>query len=100
MSQTIMKTRKNECYLCRKLHGIDDWCETTEHHVFDGPNRTLSEHYGLKVYLCNGHHQFSNEAVHLNINNLRLIQRDAQEAFEEKHPDLDFRAIFGRNYLD
>lgn len=99
MSKTIMKTRKNECYLCQKLHGIFDDNETTEHHVFDGPNRKLSEHYGLKVYLCNAHHQFSNEAVHLNIENNRMVQRDAQEAFEEKYPDLDFRAIFGRNYL-
>ena len=99
MAKTIMNSRKNECYLCRKLYGNDNYCETEEHHVFDGPNRKLSEHYGLKVYLCAGHHQFSNEAVHINAEINRKVQRDAQEVFEEEHPDLDFRAIFGRNYL-
>ena len=99
MSKTIMKTRKNECYLCQKLLGIFEECETEEHHAFDGPNRKLSEHYGLKVYLCLGHHRITDEAVHNNIENNRLVQRDAQEAFEERYPDLDFRAIFGRNYL-
>ena len=99
MSQTIMKSRKNECYLCRKLYGNDNWCETEEHHIFDGPNRKLSEHYGLKVYLCDGHHQHSSEAVHVNAEMLRKVQQDGQRAFEEAHPDLDFLAIFGRNYL-
>ena len=99
MAKTIMNTRKNECYLCRKLYGNDGFCETEEHHAFGGPNRSLSEHYGLKVYLCTAHHQFSNEAVHVNIEMNRTVQRDAQKAFEEAHPDLDFMKIFGRNYL-
>ena len=39
------------CYLCGSS-GIDDMCGLEQHHVFGGPNRKLSERYGLKVYLC------------------------------------------------
>lgn len=36
---------------------------------------------------------------HNNIGNMRLLQKDAQIAFERNYPNLSFRDIFGINYL-
>ena len=71
-----------------------------EHHVIDGnPGRKLSEHYGLKVYLCIPHHRTSAEAVHKNIKNRRMLERAAQEAFEQKYSHEKWMEVFGRNYI-
>lgn len=92
--------RESSCYLCEKLYGIYNTQYTEEHHAIGGTaNRKLSEKYGLKVRLCVHHHREGPEAVHNNIGNMRIIQKDAQIAFEEEYPDLSFRDIFGRNYL-
>lgn len=96
-----MQPKNNRCYLCEKIHGISPYYKVLhEHHVFGGPaNRKLSEQYGLKVYLCPAHHEWAKEAVHNNADNMRLIRQDGQRAFEKEYPDLDFKEIFGRNYL-
>ena len=62
-------------------------------------NRKLSEKYGLKVRLCIPHHASGPEAVHLNHENMEILQKDAQRAFEKNYPNLDFQQIFGINYL-
>lgn len=100
MSKSIMQRDDGICYLCKKLYDGEWHQETEEHHCFGASNRSLSEHFGLKVYLCIPHHRTSKEAVHQNIEMMRLVQRDAQTAFETKYPDLDFRVIFGRNYKE
>ena len=100
MSKSIIQRKDGICYLCEKLYGGGWHQQVEEHHCFDAANRHLSEHYGLKVYLCLGHHRTSKEAVHQNAEMMRLVQRDAQKAFESKYTDLNFREIFGRNYLD
>lgn len=108
MSKSIMHRKDGTCYLCAKLHGGDDWIypHVEEHHaVFGdfGALRTIAEHYGLKVYLCPAHHQYSDESVHSNGKRgdeiRKMLSQDAQRAFEEKHPDLSFLTIFGINYL-
>ena len=41
------------CYLCALLNGDYSMKQTEEHHVvFGAGQRSLSEEYGLKVYLC------------------------------------------------
>lgn len=99
-----MHRKDGSCYLCTKLHGGDDWHYeyTEEHHVvfgYWGIGRELSEKYGLKVYLCQPHHRDSKEAVHQNADIRRMLCEDAQRAFEERFPELDFTEIFGTNYL-
>lgn len=49
MAKSIMQQDDNECYLCGANGTMDHlhW-----HHVFGGPNRKLSERYGLKVRIC------------------------------------------------
>ena len=90
------------CFLCIYLHfdyqrrrGLE------EHHIFGGPNRTLSEKFGLKVYLCHEHHQNSPESVHNNKDpqyNL-LLKQEGQKAFMKQYPDKDFVKVFGKSYL-
>ena len=96
-----MQPRREYCYLCQKLH--PEWwprAATDEHHVvFGTANRNLSEKYGLKVYLCPEHHTISDECPHRNHEIARLLQREAQKAFEKHFPALDFLKIFGWNYL-
>lgn len=102
MAKSIMQDKKDgQCYLCRLLHkdhGIKRKRE--EHHVLGGTaNRKLSEKYGLKVYLDPDHHQYGPEAVHKNKEVALLLKREAQKAFIRAYQDLDFREIFGKNYL-
>lgn len=95
-----------QCYLCMALHG--DYSRQTvleEHHVIYGHGkRKLSERYGLKVYLCPGHHQHSPEAVHHNyVNGTKygdFLKQQAQRQFMRFYPKLNFMEIFWKNYLD
>lgn len=100
--KSIMQDREaGQCYLCRLLHG--DYSikpVRQEHHVMGGTaNRRLSSRYGLTVYLDPDHHLYGQEAVHRNAEVAEILHREAQRAFERNYPDLDFRKIFGKNYL-
>ena len=88
MSKSIMQNKDRCCYMCDLL-GIRQQGYTEEHHCFGGPNRKLSEKYGLKVYLC----------VHQNSDYMQIVHEAAQKAFEEHYPDKSFREIFGKNYI-
>lgn len=107
MSRSIMQDKsKHRCYICDLFCGdgsVKPYLE--EHHVFGGPRRKKSEHYGLKVYLCRKHHTGditgSREAVHrpdCNDYGLRL-KRLAQIEFESRYGHDKFMAEFGKNYL-
>ena len=101
MSKSIMQDySKGECYLCALLHDDHSRKHTEEHHVFFGPNRKLSEHYGLKVRLCVEHHRTGPEAVHRNAEVRRILCIQGQRAFMRAHPYENFLKIFGKNYLD
>lgn len=100
--KSIMQNKEaGQCYLCCFLH--KDYSIKTvrqEHHVMGGTaNRRLSEKYGLKVYLCPGHHLYGSEAVHKNAEVAEMLHKGAQKAFMRSYPELDFRATFGKNYL-
>lgn len=44
-----MQKKDGRCYLCMKLHGSERIHTTLhEHHIFGGPNRSLSEAEGAK----------------------------------------------------
>lgn len=94
MKSIIRGNRKGVCYLCLRM------AETEEHHIFGGPNRKLSEKYGLKVYLCHYCHRDSREGVHADREKMEHLHRIGQSAFERDHTREEFREIFGRNYLD
>lgn len=101
MKSIMQEKQEHTCYLCMMLHSDFSRKQTQEHHVIFGTaNRKLSEKYGLKVYLCHGHHEEGKEAVHKNAENALLVKKEAQKAFEKRWPNLDFRKIFGKNFLD
>lgn len=100
--KSIMQNKEDgQCYLCRILdrdYSIKPIRQ--EHHVMGGTaNRKLSEKYGLKVYLCPGHHLYGRKAVHSNAEVAEMLHKEAQKAFMRNYPELDFRATFGKNYL-
>lgn len=99
---SILHEKDGTCYLCVKLNNDYSYKRgLQEHHVFGGvANRPISEAEGLKVYLCLYHHEEGPEAVQNNKENNRLVQQDAQRAFEETHTREEFTKLFGRNYLE
>lgn len=95
MKKSIVETNPAECcFLC----GSEGYLE--RHHIFGGPNRKLSEKYGLTVHLCWMCHQDSREGVHYNREKRRDLQKTGQQAFETRYPSLSFRKIFGINYIE
>lgn len=99
--KSILHQNDGTCFLCIMLDGNEMIHRTIhEHHIFGGPNRSLSEVEGLKVYLCLRHHIDGPEAVHNNIRNMRYLQQIGQQAFESTHSRAEFMQKFGRNYLE
>lgn len=102
MAKSIMHNKDDRtCYLCMLLrddYGTRD--DLQEHHAMPGTaNRRLSERYGLKVYLCIEHHLVGPEAVHSNKRLRRLLQANAQMAFERNHSHKEWMDAFGRNFI-
>lgn len=97
----LQKNRPGECYLCEKFGIITYWSQLEEHHIFDGnPGRRISEENGLKVKLCIWHHRLGKDAVHSNITMMRILQQDAQRAYERTHTREQWMELMGRNYID
>jgi len=97
---SIMQEKDGTCYLCGLLNQDFSRKYTEEHHIFGNhANRKISERYGLKVQLCIWHHREGDDAVHNNAEMMDILHQAGQRAFEKKYPDLDFRKIFGKNYL-
>ncbi len=103
MSRSIMQDKSGgECYLCKRLLGIDTPAACREeHHAMHGTaNRKLAEHYGLKIYLCPYHHRTGPEAVHTSSQTDLILKQAAQRAFEKKYSHEKWMQVFGKNYLD
>lgn len=98
---SILHQKDGTCYLCMKLNQDYRYHKVLhEHHIYGGSNRKISEAEGLKVYLCLDHHVNGPEAVHNNHENMRIVQRDAQKAYERTHTREEFVKRIGRNYLE
>ncbi len=96
---SILHVRDGTCYLCMELLGnYTVYPVVHEHHIFDGPNRQLSEEDGLKVYLCVRHHILDKDSVHENIDQMRYLQEVGQRAYEREHTRQQFMERYGRNY--
>ena len=91
--QSILVGSMDSCMVCGRPYPE---C----HHVFFGnSNRKWSDKYGLVVPLCNEHHRGSDLSPHFNRQFDLELKRHAQERFREVYHDLNFREIFGKNYL-
>lgn len=69
------------------------------HEVFFGSNRQNSIKYGLVVFLPPELHNMSDNGVHFNREFDLYLKKIGQVAFNEHYPDLNFKKIFGKNYL-
>ncbi len=94
MKSIINGNWKGTCYLCKRITG------TEEHHIFGGPNRKLSERYGLKVYLCTHCHRDNKSGAHGSREVAEHLKQIGQAAFEENHTREEFIKIFGKNHLE
>lgn len=86
-----------ECWFCGSTQNLH------RHHIFMGTGkRNLAEKYGCWCYLCYECHEGTN-GVHGKYGHRRdmTLKCVAQRAFEEKIGSREeFRAIFGRSYLE
>lgn len=104
MRSVLHNKSEGTCYLCKLLHDDYSRKQTTEHHVIHGTaGRKMAEQYGMKVYLCFGHHGAKGgEDVHRpDLNNydqmLRVIAQKKWEA--ELGSREDWIRIFGKSNL-
>lgn len=91
MKSIISNDQEGVCYLCGSHNGIQ------EHHIFGGPDRKVSERYGLKVHLC----YLCHDRVH-GKNGKALMQQlheIGQRAYEETRSRENFRKEFRKSYL-
>lgn len=101
MSRSIIQDEEGTCYICSHYCGDRSFKRGLEkHHIFGGPLRKKSEHYGLWVTLCRKHHtgdiDGSGSAVHRpdrNDYSLRL-KYTAQKRFERHYGIKEFRKAY------
>lgn len=91
-TESIITNDMNHCYIC----GSSD---VEIHHIYGAANRSNSTKLGLVVPLCRFHHTGSEEAVHFNKKTMADMHKLGQQCFDKKYPQLNFKEIFGRNYL-
>lgn len=85
------------CFLCGKVGPLE------EHHVFPGALRKKSEKYGLKVGLCGDScHRNGRTSAHQCRETADALKQFWQIRYMVQHKASvsDFRAEFGKNYLD
>lgn len=106
MAKSIMQKTK-ECYLCRKAAAECGYFGELSskglhrHHVIFGRGyRSLSEKYGLWVYLCPMHHNEGWESVHKNKRINQSLREEAEKAFLKEHTITEWMELFTRNYLE
>ena len=114
MSRSIIpEDEPGKCYICthygkppealreERKHGENAAIpqQIEEHHIFGGPLRKLSEHYGLKVHLCIYHHREGADAVHCNRIWDLIMKRTGQQAFESAYGHGQWMQEFERDYL-
>lgn len=90
---SIIQADTDYCFICGRYG-------TELHHIcYGSANRKLADKYKLVVGLCCAHHR-GNNGVHGGNKELDLfLKQTAQTKFNEVYNDLDFLAVFGRNYL-
>lgn len=91
--KSILQFNK-ECYFCKSIVNLH--C----HHIYSGTaNRKVSENNGFKVWLCNYHHNGSNNSVHFNKEMNLKLKKDCQKEFEKYHDRNEFLKLIGKSYL-
>ncbi len=99
--KSIMQAKEDKrCYLCMLLNEDNRIKPVQEHHIIFGRGRRqIAEELGLKVNLCDEHHEHGPEAVHMNVEMAKMLQKKAQETFEENHTREEWMERVGKSYL-
>ena len=98
MAKSIIQEDRESCFICGR-NASAEYFGLDCHHVFFGPNRKVSDKYGLTVYLC--HDSCHLNGVHKDAKLNRELQRKVQKK-AMKHYGWDketWMSLFGRNYL-
>ena len=70
------------------------------HHVFNGPNRMLSEKYGFLIPLCPDWHNMTPYSVHMDEDFDKFLKQMGQTYYESHYGTReDFVFEFGESYL-
>lgn len=79
-----------------------------QHHIFGGPNRSISDRYGLWVWLCPDHHT-GDHGIHGNKAMMQKYHEIGQRAFEDWYMEKfgesqenarkEFMRLFMKNWL-
>lgn len=98
--KSLLHEKNGTCYLCILLDGNHRrHLFLDAHHIYGGPNRTLSEENGMKVWLCPDHHTMGHLAVHNCPETMDLLHKIGQRKYEETHTRQQFIKLFGKSYL-
>ena len=92
MRNSILQQKK-ECFVTHREYGLH------KHHIFEGPNRRISEEYGFFIWLIPHYHNMSDEGIHFDKEFDLKVKKMCQAKFEETHTREEFMALIGRNYL-
>ena len=91
MSKSIVQS-DCQCFLCGRETMLE------RHHILGGPNRRLSERWGIWCYLCHEDH-VGVDGAQYNRETGDYLKREAQKAFEELYGHDKWMALFRKNYL-
>ena len=97
--KSIIQEDREHCFICGGRANGDP---LDEHHVYGGANRTISERYGLKVYLHhNKCHIFGKQSVHQNAEVGKMVKQVVQERAMQYYNWTvdDFMRLIGKSYL-
>lgn len=98
--ESIIQKKNGRCLLCQIMDGDTGIKRGLQkHHIYDGPNRQVSEENGFYCYLCRRHHTDGRDAVHQNASNMRRLQKACQKIYERRHSRKEFMDLIGRSYL-
>lgn len=93
MVRSIITDDLTRCIECGRM------ADHIHHCLYGTANRKLADKYHLVVGLCYNHHE-GQMGVHNGNKELDMkLKRMAQEAFEREYPQIEFLAVFGKNYL-
>ncbi len=90
--KSIMQDEK-KCYVTGRTYDLH------KHHIYGGPNRTISEDNGFWVWLIPEYHNMSDEGVHFNKEFDTALKQECQLKYEQTHTREEFMALIGRSYL-
>ena len=97
---SILQSDTTKCFICEQNPGMDP---LDKHHIYGGPMRSLSERYGLFVFIHhNKCHIFGKNSAHKNNAVRKKLQALGQAEAMKRYgwTREEFTEKFMRNYLE